>query len=247
MLWERHKEQGEWRILFLAYLPSLPQSLFQWWWTLAVDVQWLAKDTTLCPTSQAWAGVWDDSHEHAGLEAGMFPHLAGIGITYSCLWEQTFQWDSMRQRRDDAHSSYINSLPYTNRISCCQLYVFPWFLHFLIPWCCHRWWLSLQHITSGSGSALCTTAELWGITMTKCSCPEDPVLLLQTACSVGRKADSYGSDYHPPPHPLTLGRWWNYVHPRNQRTPFQLKKCSSTLPLIKPKVWFTIVNKFPLV
>lgn len=73
--------------------------------------------------------------------------------------------------------------------------------------CSHRWWLSLRHITSGSESALCTTAVLWEIMMILCSCPEDPVLLLQTASSVVRKADLYDSDYPPPPHLLTLGRW----------------------------------------
>lgn len=113
--------------------------------------------------------------------------------------------------------------------------------------CSHRWWLSLPHITYGSESALCTTVELWGITMMKSSCPEDPVLLLQTACSAVKKADLYDSDYHLPPHLLTLWRWWNYIHPRNRRTPFQLKKCSSTLLLIKPKVWFNIANNFPWV
>lgn len=63
----------------------------------------------------------------------MFPHLTGTGITYSCQRKQTLQWDSMRQIRDDAHFSYINSLPYTNWISCFQLYVFPLLFHFLIP------------------------------------------------------------------------------------------------------------------
>lgn len=58
----------------------------------------LANETILCPTSPAQAAVCDDSHEHTGLEAGMFPHLTGIRITYPYL-------RTVGQIRDDAHFS----------------------------------------------------------------------------------------------------------------------------------------------
>lgn len=112
--------------------PCTPSQLPTVVLSVMVNTQ-LGKDTILCPTARARAGVCDDSCEHAGLEAGMFPHLTGIGITYSCQREQTFQWGSMRQKRDDVHFSYVNSLSYTNWLSCFQQYVFPLFLLLLMP------------------------------------------------------------------------------------------------------------------
>lgn len=181
---------------------SFPPSFFQWWWTLSWAktpscVQQLEHELVFVMTHVNTQG-WKLGCSHTWLVSGLLTPAKGSKLPSGAVWDRK-EMMSISATLIPCHT-LTGSLVSSSMFSHC----------FYCSWCqgcSHRWWPSPPHITSGSGSAPCTTVGLWGITMREPSCPEGPAPLPQTACSAGRKADLCALGCHPPPHLLTLWRW----------------------------------------